>query len=139
MVTRRIQLEKITGRISIALKVLGTSQILTGIGAVSAIFLFISHEVLEVVGEEIMMPGKTIQIIALLLMLLVAASGAVSFLRVRWGWLFSFLVATVVLVMVLLMGPGTIPITKWFFLGLMVLCLVNWATAVVYYFYDLYT
>jgi hypothetical protein len=41
--------------------------------------------------------------------------------------------------MALLMGPGTIPITKWSFLGLMVLSLVNWAAAIVYYYHDLYT
>jgi hypothetical protein len=66
-------------------------------------------------------------------MFLVVATGITSFLNVRWGWLFSFLAATVVLVMALLMGPGTIAITKWSFLGLMALSLVNWAAAVVYY------
>ena len=132
-------MEKLTGRITIALKALGALQILSGIGAIAAIFLFASHEILEVVGEEIMMDGKAIQIIAILLMFLVVATGAVSIFRMRWGWLFSFLAATVVLVMALLMGPGTIAITKWSFLGLMALSLVNWAAAVVYYYYDLYT
>ena len=132
-------MEKLTRKVTIALKALGASQILSGLCATLAVFLFASHEILEVVGEEIMMPGKAIQIIALLLMLFVAASGVVSLLRVGWGWLFSFLVATVVQVMALLMGPGTIPITKWLFLGLMVLSLINWANAVVYYYYDLYT
>jgi hypothetical protein len=132
-------LEKLTRRVTIALKALGASQILSGLCAASAIFLFVSHETLEIVGEEIMMPGQAIQIIALFLMFFVVATGAVSILRVRWGWLFSFLVATVVLVMALLMGPGTISVTKWSFLGLMILSLVNWATAVVYYYHDLYT
>lgn len=132
-------MEKIVIRVTIALKALGALQILTGFCATAAIFLFVSHETLEVVGEEIMMDGKVIQIIALLLMFLVVATGITSFLNVRWGWLFSFLAATVVLVMALLMGPGTIAITKWSFLGLMALSLVNWAAAVVYYYYDLYT
>jgi hypothetical protein len=132
-------LEKLTRRVTIALKALGALQILSGIGATAAIFLFVSHETLEVVGEEIMMDGKIIQIVALMLMFLVVATGITSFLKVRWGWLFSFLAATVVLVMALLMGPGTIAITKWSFLGLMALSLVNWAAAVVYYYHDLYT
>jgi len=132
-------LEKIVIRVTIALKALGALQRFTGFCATAAIFLFVSHETLEVVGEEIMMDGKVIQIIALLLMFLVVATGITSFLNVRWGWLFSFLAATVVLVMALLMGPGTIAITKWSFLGLMALSLVNWAAAVVYYYHDLYT
>ena len=132
-------MEKLTGRITIALKALGASQIFSGLGASLAIFLFVSHETLEVVGEEIMMPGQTIQIVALLIMFSVITTGAVSVFRVRWGWIFSFIVATFVQVMGLLMGPGTIPITKWSFLGLMILSLVNWATAVVYYYHDLYT
>ena len=106
---------------------------------IAFIFLFVSHETLEVLGEEIMMDGRVIQIIALLLMFLVVAAGALSVFRVRWGWSFSFLVASVVLVMALLMGPGTIPITKWSFLGLMILTLINWTAAVVYYYDDLYT
>ena len=132
-------MEKLIRRVSIALKALGAFQILSGIGATAAIFLFVSHETLEVVGEEIMMDGKIIQIVALMLMFLVVATGITSFLKMRWGWLFSFLAATVVLVMALLMGPGTIAITKWSFLGLMALSLVNWAVAVVYYYHDLYT
>ena len=130
-------MEKLTRRITIALKTLGASQILAGFGATLAIFLFVSNETLEVVGEEIMMPGQDIQKIAFFLMFFVVAAGALSVFRLRWGWLFSFLVATVVLVMALLMGPGTIPITKWSFLGLMALSLINWAAAVVYYYHDL--
>ena len=132
-------MENFTGRITVALKALGASQILSGLGASLAIFLFVSRETLEVVGEEIMMPGQAIQIAALLIMFSVITTGAVSVLRVRWGWIFSFTVATFVLVMGLLLGPGTIPITKWSFLGLMLLSLVNWAAAVVYYYHDLYS
>lgn len=132
-------MEKLTRRITIALRILGATQILAGVVAIAFIFLFVSHETLAVLGEEIMMDGQVIQIIALLLMFLVVAAGALSVFRVRWGWSFSFLVASVVLVMALLMGPGTIPITKWSFLGLMILTLINWAAAVVYYYDDLYT
>ncbi len=131
-------MEKLTRRITIALRILGATQILAGVVAIAFIFLFVSHETLEVLGEEIMMDGQVIQIIALLLMFLVVAAGALSVFRVRWGWSFSFLVASVVLVMALLMGPGTIPITKWSFLGLMILTLINWTAAVVYYYDDLY-
>ena len=126
-------MDKLTGRINIALMVLGTSQVLTGFVATLAIFLFVSHETLELVGEEIMMPGKAIQMTALLVMFSVIATGTVSFFKVRRGWILSFAIATFVLVMALLMGPGTISITKWSFLGLMVLSLVNWAAAVVCY------
>lgn len=132
-------MEKLTRRITIALRILGATQILAGVVAIAFIFLFVSHETLAVLGEEIMMDGQVIQIIALLLMFLVVAAGALSVFRVRWGWSFSFLVASVVLVMALLMGPGTIPITKWSFLGLMILTLINWTAAVVYYYDDLYT
>ena len=132
-------MEKLTGRITIALKALGASQILSGLGASLVIFRLVSPETLEIVGEEIMMSGQAVQIAALLIMFSVITTGAVSVLRVRWGWIFSFTVATFVLVMGSLFGPGTIPITKWSFLGLMILSLVNWATAVVYYYHDLYT
>ena len=132
-------MEKLTGRISVALKALGASQILSGLGASLVIFRLVSPETLEIVGEEIMMSGQAVQIAALLIMFSVITTGAVSVLRVRWGWIFSFTVATFVLVMGFLFGPGTIPITKWSFLGLMILSLVNWATAVVYYYHDLYT
>lgn len=132
-------MDQITSRIAAALKSLGVFQILAGSGAVLAIFLFVRGELLDVAGEEIMMAPKAIQTAALLCMSLVVAAGVLSVLKVRWGWIFSFTVATVVLVMALLMGPATLPITRWSFIGLMALSLVNWAAAVVYYFYDLYT
>jgi hypothetical protein len=133
------ELEIMAGKITVALRALGASQILSGFGAILAIYLFVSHELLEVVGEEIMMDGKAIQVVALLLMFFMIATGVVSVLKVRWGWIFSFAVATFVLVMSLLMGPGTIPVTKWSFLGLMILSLINWSAAVVSYYHDLYT
>jgi hypothetical protein len=132
-------LEQIAGRITVALKSLGVFQVLAGSGAVLAIYLFVTDELLEVVGEEIMMEGSDIQAAALITMLFVIATGIVSFFKMRWGWIFSFTAATVVVVMALLMGPATLPVTKWSFLGLMVLSVVNWAAAVVYYYYDLYT
>jgi hypothetical protein len=132
-------LEKQAGRITVALNTLGVIQVLAGLGVTCAIFLFVGHELLDIVGEEIMMPGQAIQIITILLMLLVTSSGAVSLFKVRWGWVWSFGVATIFLTMALLMGPGTIPVVKWSFLGAMVLTLINWAAAVVYYFHDLYT
>jgi hypothetical protein len=114
-------------------------QVLAGSGAAMAILLFFRGELLDIVGEEIMMDGRFIQVAALLCMFLVAATGVLSVLKVRWGWIFSFTAATVVLVMALLMGPATLPVTKWSFFGLMALSLVNWAAAVVYYYHDLYT
>ena len=132
-------MEKLTGRITIALKILGATQILSGLGASLAIFLLVSPETLGIVGEEIVMSGQAVRLAALLVMSSVISTGVVSVLRVPWGWIFSFTVAAFVLVMGLLMGPGTIPITKWSFLGLMLLSLVNWTAAVVYYYHDLYS
>ena len=63
-------MDKITSRITVALKSLGTFQILAGSGAALAIFLFAGSELLDVVGEEIMMDGKFILIAALLCMFL---------------------------------------------------------------------
>ena len=132
-------MDQIISRITDALKFLGAFQILAGSGSALAIFLFVSDELLEIVGEEIMMDGRSILIAVLLCMFLVVATGVLSVLKIRWGWIFSFTVATVVLVMALLMGPAALPITKWSFTGLLILSIVNWSAAVVYYFHDLYT
>ena len=126
-------------RINISLRTLGAVQVVAGFAAALAIVLFAGQEILEIVGKEIMMEGKIIKAVALFCMFLVVSTGIVSLCRVRWGWVFSFSVATVVLVMAFLMGPGTIPITMWSFLGLMILSLVNWTAAIVFYFHDLYT
>ena len=134
-----VPLEKNIHRVTIALKSLAACQILSGAAAVPVFLFFKGQGALGVVGEEIMMDGRAIELVAFLLMFLVAATGIVSLFRLPWGWVLSFSVASLVLVMALLMGPGTIPVTKWSFLGLMVLSLVNWAAAVVYYFHDLYT
>lgn len=132
-------MDKTVRRVNAALRTLSVSQILAGTAALGAILLFVSHEILEMVGEDIMMSGKSIELAAYLVMVTVVVAGVVSFFRLKWGWILSFTVATFVLVMALLMGPGTITVTKWSFLGLMVLSLVNWAAAVVHYFHDLYT
>jgi len=134
-----VPLERITRKVTIALKTLAICQILSCVAAALAVLYFEGQGTLDVVGEEIMMDGRAIELVAFFLLFLVAATGVVSLSRLPWGWVLSFSVAALVLVMALLMGPGTISVTKWSFLGLMVLTLINWATAVVHYYYDLYT
>ena len=132
-------MEKTAKAVASALRILGIIQILTSLCGAAVILLSVKYGYIEAAGKEIMMDARAIVMIALFLMFLVAAAGALSLLKIQWGWFFSFAVATVVLVMAFLMGPGSIPITKWSFIGLMILSLINWATAVVYYFHDLYT
>lgn len=126
-------------RATAALKVLGTCQVLSGVGAALSIFIYAAGDTLALAAEDIMVSGQALRLTGVSLMVLVVVSGAVSLLRVPWGWLLSFSVATVVLLMTLLMGPGTTPPVKLSFLGLMALSLLNWAAAVVSYFHDLYT
>jgi len=134
-----IPAERIIHRVTTALRTLGACQVVSGFAGAIAVFYFAGGGTLEIVGEEIMMDGRAVGMVAYLLMFLVAATGVVSLFRMTWGWVLSFTIAALVLVMALLMGPGTIPVTRWSFLGLMILSLVNWATAVVHYYYDLYT
>lgn len=132
-------MEKRVKRMATSLKTLGVFQVIAGVAASLAMLLFASEEILEVVGEEIMMDGWAIQVAAYIVLASVAATGVVSVFRLRWGWILSFSVAAFALIMALLMGPGTIAITKWSFMGLLVLSIVNWAAAILYYYYDLYT
>jgi hypothetical protein len=127
----RNNLEKLVKRIAISLKTLAALQLIAGFAAGLALTLMVRREIFEAVGEEIMMDGNIIRIEAI--------TGAFGIAGLRWGWILSFITASVVLVMALLMGPGTVAVTRWSFLGLMGFSLVNWAEAVVYYFHDLYT
>ena len=122
-----------------ALKVLGALQVIAGVCAASALLFLVSPEMMEMAAEEIMMPAKAVQNVGLVLMLLVVAGGVTSVIRLPSGWLFAFLVATVVLLMTLLMGPREIPSVKYAFIGLLALSLVCWADAVIYYYHDLYS
>ncbi len=122
-----------------ALRALGGLQLLLGGAAVLGLFLAVRQETLERVAEEIMMTEGGVRFVALALAFLVLTSGIFSLMKIRWGWLYSFLVATIVLLMASLMGPGTIVLTKLSFLALMTVSLLCWADAIVYYFHDLYT
>jgi hypothetical protein len=135
----RNNLEKLVKRIAISLKTLAALQLIAGFAAGLALTLMVRREIFEAVGEEIMMDGNIIRIEAIMCMFLVMVTGAFGIAGLRWGWILSFITASVVLVMALLMGPGTVAVTRWSFLGLMGFSLVNWAEAVVYYFHDLYT
>lgn len=132
-------LEKRRKKITIALKALGAVQVIAGVLIATALLFLVTPETMELAAEEIMMPAKAVSRVGLVLMFLVVAGGVASVIRVPGGWLFAFLVATVVLLMALLMGPREIPSVKFSFIGLLVLSLVCWADAVVYYFHDLYS
>ena len=132
-------LEKRLKNIITALKVLGALQVIAGVCAASALLFLVSPEMMELAAEEIMMPAKTVQGVGLALMFLVIAGGVTSVIRLPYGWLFAFVVATVVLLMGLLMGPREIPSVKYSFIGFLILYLVCWADAVVYYYHDLYS
>ncbi|MDT8367526.1 MAG: hypothetical protein RRA15_13775 [bacterium] len=126
-------------KITAALKALGAVQVIIGVCVASALLFLVTPETLELAAEEIMMPAMSVLGVGLSLMFLVVAAGVASVIRLPWGWLFAFLVATVVLLMALLMGPRAIPQVKFAFIGLMALSLVCWADAVVYYYHDLYS
>ena len=110
-----------------------------GVCIATALLFLVSPEAMELAAEEIMMPAKAVQNVGLTLMFLVVVGGVASVIRIPLGWVFAFLVATVVLLMALLMGPREIPSVKFAFIGLLVLSLVCWADAVVYYYHDLYS
>jgi hypothetical protein len=131
--------EKRFKTITYALKALGAVQVIAGVCIATALLFLVSPEAMELAAEEIMMPAKAVNNVGLALMFLVVAGGIVSVIRIPYGWLFAFLVATVVLLMALLMGPREIPSVKYAFIGLLVLSLVCWADAVVYYYHDLYS
>ncbi len=131
--------EKRVKTITYALKALGAVQVIAGVCIATALLFLVSPEAMELAAEEIMMPAKAVNNVGLALMFLVVAGGIVSVIRIPYGWLFAFLVATVVLLMALLMGPREIPSVKYAFIGLLVLSLVCWADAVVYYYHDLYS
>ena len=131
--------EKRVKNIITALKVLGAVQVIAGVCIATALLFLVSPEAMELAAEEIMMPAKAVQNVGLTLMFLVVVGGVASVIRIPGGWVFAFLVATVVLLMALLMGPREIPSVKFAFIGLLVLSLVCWADAVVYYYHDLYS
>ncbi len=131
--------EKRVKTITFALKALGAVQVIAGVCIATALLFLVSPEAMELAAEEIMMPAKAVNNVGLALMFLVVAGGIVSVIRIPYGWLFAFLVATVVLLMALLMGPREIPSVKFAFIGLLVLSLVCWADAVIYYYHDLYS
>ena len=126
-------------RIAVSLKILSALQVVPAVFLLTLILTIDNSGILELAADEIMMPGRSILTMAVALLLLLIASGIVALLRMRYGWVFSFSVGTLVLLMTFLLGPGTITLTKISFFTMMGLSLVVWAQAVVYYFWDLYT
>lgn len=122
-----------------ALKILSVLLVISGVSLLTALLFLAGPETLELAAEEVMIPGSAVMAIAVVLLLLVVASGLVSLYRPHYGWLFLFFTASLVLLMGLLMGTRTVPLTIVSFFVMMVLSLLLWASAVVYYFWDLYT
>ena len=125
--------------IGVALKLLSAIQVIIGVSILTVILFMVNAQTLALAAEEIMIPGETILAIAVMLLLLLTASGLVSLYRVRYGWVFVFTVASLILLMGLLLGTGTVLLTRISFCVMMILSAVVWAGAVVYYFWDLYT
>ncbi len=125
-------------RVTAALKILSAIQVVAAVFVLTLVLNIVNTETLDLAAEEIMMPGGTILAVAVILLLLLTASGIVALRRVRYGWVFSFLVGTLVLLMMFLLGTGTITLTRISFFTMMVFSLLAWAVAVLYYFWDLY-
>jgi len=121
------------------LGLLSAIQVTAGISLLSAVLLFGGPKTMAPAVEHIGMFGRSLTWIAVFLLLLVTAAGLVSFFRVRYGWFFVFIVASLLLLAAILQGPGTIGITRIGFSVILILSGLSWALAVVYYLRDLYT
>ena len=98
--------------IGVSLKLLSAFQIIASVCLITVLLFLVKTGMLEKAGDEIRMSGRSILYIAVILLLLVAASGLVSLYRIRYGWIFSFCIASLVLLMGLLLGTGTILLTR---------------------------
>jgi hypothetical protein len=125
--------------IGVSLKLLSAFQIIASVCLITVLLFLVKTGMLEKAGDEIRMSGRSILYIAVILLLLVAASGLVSLYRIRYGWMFTFFVASLVLLIGLLLGTRTIVMTRISFFVMMIISAVAWAGAVVHYFWDLYT
>jgi len=123
----------------VSLKILSALLVILGVCLLTVVLFMVDGQTLELVAEEILMPEATVMAVTVLLLLLVVASGLVSLYRIRYGWIAVFFVASLVLLMGLLLGTRTILLTRVSFFVMMILSLITWANAVVYYFWDLYT
>ncbi|MBN2719596.1 MAG: hypothetical protein JXR72_00690 [Proteobacteria bacterium] len=121
------------------LGLLSATQATAGIFILSALLLLTGPKTLALAVEHLGMSGRTLAGMTVFLLLLVTASGLVSFFRVRYGWFFVFLVASLLLLAAILHGPGTVSLTRVNFTVLLILSGLSWALAVVYYLWDLYT
>lgn len=121
------------------LGLLSAVQATTGICILSAVLLFAGPKTLALAVEHLGMSGRTLAGMAVFLLLLVTASGLVSFFRVRYGWFFVFIVASLLLLAAILHGPGSVQTTRINFTVLMILSGLSWGLAIVYYLWDLYT
>jgi len=121
------------------LGLLSAIQVTAGIFLLSAVLLLTGPETMVPAVEHLGMSGRALTWMGVFLLLLVTASGLVSFFRLRYGWLFVFLVGSLLLLAAILQGPGTVLITRMIFTVLVILSGVSWALAVVYYLWDLKT
>jgi hypothetical protein len=126
-------------RLDTALRYLAALLVTIGVSVLTVVLFLANREVPELFSGEILIPGDAVMGIAVALLLLTVASGLISLYRVRYGWLAVFFVASLVLLIGLLMGTRTVFPGLASFLVMMILSLLLWADAVVYYLWDLYT
>ncbi|UCG38980.1 MAG: hypothetical protein JSV00_01740 [bacterium] len=127
------------GRLGTALRILAALQVLTGIAVAGAVFLFVVPEPLDTVAEEVMMAPRAVISVAYLLLALQVISGVFGLARISYGWYITFFVAALILLMGLLHGPRSLPLTRVAFFTMMGMSLLGWALSVLYYHYDLYS
>ncbi len=126
-------------KLQVVLRILGIALILAGLLFTAGFIMLTGGDTLEVVAEEIMMEVHPIEAVSGVLLLLIIISGIISMLRIPRGWLATMVTGPLLLLMAMLMEPGTLKVTKWVFYCMIVTSLICWATAIVHYFYDMYT
>jgi hypothetical protein len=126
-------------KLQVVLRILGITLVLAGLVFTFGFIMMTGGDTVEVVAEEIMMEVGPIEAVSGVLLLLIIISGIVSALRIPRGWLAPMVTGPLLIVMALLMEPGTLKVTRWAFYCMIGTSLICWAAAIVHYFYDLYT
>jgi len=126
-------------KLQMVLRILGIVLILAGLLFTAGFIMLTGGDTIEVVAEEIMMGVKPIEAVSGVLLLLIILSGIITTLRIPRGWLATMVTGPLLIIMALLMEPGTMKVTRWAFYCMIGTSLVCWAATVVHYFYDMYT
>ena len=125
-------------KLRVILRVMAVILLLLGILLLAGAFLFLSGGAREAVSEELMIGPRFLSMVVSFMVAMVILSGALSLLRMPWGWFIHILTASLLILLALLMEPRTTLITKTAFFAMPLLALFLWATALVNYYYDLY-